>query len=137
MFATRNTLPTRPHLVIGSDMYSAVPIVHHVAREEPPWWEDARVVLSQGQAPTVFEHYQGIPKDVRWNLSRVLTDCNVHDEGTMYGYYNRFLNAIFPSGRGFQVCRLGQFPYRGSQTDIYVSKTRLTRNTPCVPRPAI
>ena len=63
------------------------------------------MVLSQGQAPTVFEHYESIPKDVRWNLSRMLTDCDVRDEGTMYGYYNWFLNAIFPSGREFQVCQ--------------------------------
>lgn len=88
-------------------MLSTIPFNTYLApenltHEKPPSWENTRP-LSRVPAPTPEAHYRSIKDDISWNLYHVAKYTDVHHEQTTYGYYNRFLNAIFPLDRGFQV----------------------------------
>ena len=79
------------------------PKIHPKPHMVPPVWEEFKRTLPS-KAPTVEVHYNKLSKDARWNLHRILEGGCLWFETTMYGYLNRLLGEVFPSGRGFQVC---------------------------------
>ena len=80
-----------------------IPDIHPQVNNIPPQWQDFEQHPPYDPNTTLAAHFQSIPGDVLWNFNRALSDGNLRHEGTMYGYYNRFLNAAFPSNRWYQV----------------------------------